>query len=217
MSTPSMYQEMRDTLQGLTGAPVHVAPVSYIDWAVSVSRYGWKNILLKLHRVVLDQSDSVNDPGLILVGHSAGGVMARLYLSPEPFAGLRFAGLERVRHLITLGSPHGNVRGAPMRRWVNRQYPGAFFSPGVGYTTVAGRALQGDRGGKAKSRIAHTLYYHLSGEGGEWGDGVVPLSSAHLDGARNLVLDGVSHAPVGGRRWYGTAEVVREWWAQTNI
>lgn len=43
------------------------------------------------------------------------------------------------------------------------------------------------------------------------GYGLVTLTSGCLDGARNLVLNNVAHAPTGGRRWYGTPVVVWEW------
>ena len=205
---------MRNTLQELTGKPARVVPVPASDWLGAVTARGWEKILLRLHRAILHQTESQPEKRVILVGHSAGGVMGRLYLSPTPFRGHSFAGLENVEHLITLGSPHKNVRGARMRRWVDRTYPGAHFSPQTRYSTVAGRVLKGDRRGELKCRIAHSLYRDLSGDGTEWGDGLVPLSSARLDGADNHVLDGVRHAPIGGGIWYGTPEVVREWWGR---
>jgi pimeloyl-ACP methyl ester carboxylesterase len=217
LGKPSVYEEMREALQIFSGAPVRTVSLSYADWVSAVSKRGWKMILQKLHRLILGAVGPEKEPGVILVGHSAGGVMGRLYLSPDPFEGHRFAGHEHVRHLITLGSPHKNVRGARIRRWVDRTYPGAYYSPSVTYTTVSGRALLGDPRGDVRNRIAFSVYRHLSGLGEQWGDGLVPLSSARLDGAKNLVLEDVGHAPVGGSRWYGTREVVKMWWSQLNL
>ena len=138
--------------------------------------------------------------------------MGRLYLSPEPFRGHAFRGLEKVAHLITLGSPHLSIRGAPMRRWVDRTYPGAFFAPQVSYTAVGGRVIRGSSAGSAKERVVRLLYRQLCGDGEQWGDGLVPLLSARLEGARNLVVEGAAHAPLGGRRWYGSPDLVRAWW-----
>lgn len=204
-------------LQTLTGAPVLVVPVSRIDWMVTLTEWGWIRILLKLQETVDRAYRMGNSHRITLVGHSSGGVMGRLYLSPEPFKGHRFRGLDQVRHLITLGSPHRNVRGARLRRWVDRTFPGAYFAPRVVYTTVAGRTIQGNRRGQARDRLAHWFYRQLCGEGSQWGDGVVPLASARLEGARNLVLDAVSHTPIGGKRWYGTPDVVRDWWERLPI
>ena len=174
---------------------------------------GWKRILLRVEATVRDaQRRSGGAHPVTLVGHSSGGVLGRLFLSPEPFEGVRFAGLDVVRHLITLGSPHLNVRGARLRRWVDRTYPGAYFAPDVRYTAVGGRAVRGTREGTPRERAAHFLYRRLSGTGDEWGDGLVPLSSSRLDGARSLVVDGVAHAPLGGARWYGSPDVIHEWW-----
>jgi pimeloyl-ACP methyl ester carboxylesterase len=204
---------MAKALEGLTGWPVRIVPVTRLDWVAAVSEVGWERILLKLHQTVVSTLADAGQPRVILIGHSSGGVVGRLYLSPEPFRGHRFNGVGRVRDLVTLGSPHGNVRGARMRRWVDRTLPGAFFAPTVSYTTVCGAVVKGDSGGGAKARLVHFLYRKLCGRGNVWGDGIVPVESARLDGATNLVLDGVSHAPMGGRRWYGSPEVVQEWWA----
>jgi hypothetical protein len=140
--------------------------------------------------------------------------MGRLYLSPEAFQGTRFRGLEKVSHLVTLGSPHGNLRGARIRRWVHRTYPGAHYAPADTYTAVAGCALEGRSTGTLGERVAFRLYRHLCGEGAVCGDGLVPIPSARLEGAANLVLDGVFHAPLGGRSWYGSPTVVRRWWRE---
>ncbi len=216
LSTPSLYREMGDTLRRLAGAPVLVVPVSRLEWAATVSGWGWERILLKLRETVDRAFRLGEDRRVTLVGHSAGGVIGRLYLSPEPFRGHRFRGLDQVRHLITLGSPHLNVRGARLRSWVDRTLPGAYFAPRVAYSTVAGRAVRGDRRGPVKARLAYLLYRQLCGEGSQWGDGVVPLASARLEGAANLTLDAVAHAPIGGKLWYGTPEMVREWWEQSR-
>jgi hypothetical protein len=44
------------------------------------------------------------------------------------------------------------------------------------------------------------------------GDGLVPVGSALLAGSRQLVLPGVAHGGAFGSRWYGSPEVVAQWW-----
>lgn len=40
-----------------------------------------------------------------------------------------------------------------------------------------------------------------------------PVDSALLEGSRPLVLEGVHHSCMReNRRWYGSADVVAEWW-----
>ena len=207
-----MYGGMRETLAELAGAPVLVVPASLADWVAATSKRGWERILLTLDGTVDEALALGGGSRVTLVGHSSGGVMGRLYLSPEPFRGHAFRGREKVAHLITLGSPHLTVRGASVRRWVDRTYPGAFFAPDVSYTAVGGRVIKGNAAGSAKERVARLLYRQLCGDGRQWGDGLVPLLSARLEGARNLVLEGAAHAPVGGRQWYGSPDLVRAWW-----
>jgi hypothetical protein len=43
------------------------------------------------------------------------------------------------------------------------------------------------------------------------GDGLVPVASALLPGARHLVLDEAVHGP-GSPRWYGGHEQLDAWW-----
>jgi hypothetical protein len=40
----------------------------------------------------------------------------------------------------------------------------------------------------------------VCGEAEVWGDGIVPLPSAHLDSATNVDLDGVYHSPLGASK-----------------
>jgi pimeloyl-ACP methyl ester carboxylesterase len=207
------YEALRSTLAADTGEPVQVVQTTTADWLSATTAAGWASILRKLHAVV-EAAASAAGARVTLVGHSAGGVLGRLYLSPEPFEGERFAGLELVDHLVTLGSPHHNVRGATLRRFVDSTYPGSFFSPAVRYTSVAGRAVEGRVDGGLGPRTAYYLYAYLRGNGACWGDGLVPVDAALLEGARRLVLDGVFHAPGWRRPWYGTPEVVTRWWSR---
>ncbi len=81
----------------------------------------------------------------------------------------------------------------------------------VRYVTVAGRAVAGSREGNPRQRRAGWFYDHLTGSRELWGDGLVPVESALLEGAEELVLDGVYHAPVFGTPWYGSREIVERW------
>jgi hypothetical protein len=77
--------------------------------------------------------------------------------------------------------------------------------------TVARRAVAGSREGNSKQRRAGWSYDHLTGSRELWGDVLVPVESALLEGARELVLDGVYHAPVFGRPPYGSPDALERW------
>lgn len=146
-----------------------------------------------------------------IVGHSAGGFASRIYLGDTPYNGSRYNGQRFVDRLITLGSPHNSNERFTRRvtSWVNNAYPGA-YCPGVRYVTVAGKALLGDRRGSLRQRLAHFQYRSQSGNGDEWGDGVVPVAIAHLDGALKLTLTGVQHVP-NRPHAYDAPEAVAVW------
>ncbi|GLC46697.1 hypothetical protein PLESTB_001353700 [Pleodorina starrii] len=141
----------------------------------------------------------------------------------------------RVRAMVTLGTPQrppppekkrdmtGGAQG-----WVDRSYPGAFFAAaGVAYVSVCGRTVRGHRevprtrkGPRVPEEYAYDSYTEVCGEGqGVAGDCVVPLGSAMLPGARQVVLDGVFHSmsKIGtfeeesGVVWYGSEDVLDCW------
>jgi hypothetical protein len=177
-----IYRDMREALMAQTGQSVRIVDTQSHDWLLSLD---------------------------------LPGVLARLYLSPKPFLDRTYRGLDYVDHLITLGSPHYNRgglnRGGRMSRWVERCCPGAAFSPQVQYTCVAGRLVCGSRSGSVRERWMYNVYLDLCGEGTACGDGLVPVNSALLSGARTIILDGVSHFKVFGEPWYGSEKVIPLW------
>ncbi len=93
--------------------------------------------------------------------------------------------------------------------------PGAFWAPQIGYVSVASRAIAGQPSGNGRERIGHLLYRSVIGRAavpGTEGDGLVPVSSTHLDGARTILLDSYIHGPSAGRPWYGSDGAVDVWW-----
>jgi hypothetical protein len=73
--------------------------------------------------------------------------------------------------------------------------------------------------GTGRERVAHRLYRQLLEDAGTdppgdvlEGDGVVPVGSALLEGARHVVLDNIAHGQGAGRPWYGTDDALDVWW-----
>jgi len=153
-----------------------------------------------------------------ILGHSAGGWISRIYLGEKPYTihgdVLEDAGLWEahpyVNTLITLGTPH-----VSQERWTRKNldfvkihYPGAFH-PQVRYVCAAGKAVFGKRG--FGTWLAYKSYELTVGKGETWGDGITPVEAAVLDGAENLVLEGVWHSPRSPGKWYGSPEVLPAW------
>lgn len=216
LSFPTVYSRMRCTLARLTDRPVTIVEVHGYHWLRSLRPAGWACILNRLDEAVRQAVSDSPSGKITLVGHSAGGLVARLYLSPAPFLGQAYGGLEHVDHLITLSSPHhyqrGTTHGGWLPGWLDERCPGACFAPQVAYTSVAGRLICGNRRGTPRERLAYGLYKELGGDGVVWGDGVVPVSSALLLGSRHLILEGVSHYAGFGGPWFGSAQVIPRWW-----
>jgi pimeloyl-ACP methyl ester carboxylesterase len=210
------YNGLSRALSALSGQKVWVVNTRVFDWLPSISRVGWFLVLNKLDITVRKAFTDSWASKATLVGHSQGGVLARLYLRPEPFLGKRFHGLDQIDHLITLGSPHlnqgGLQRGGHMSRWIERHVPGSAFSSRVRYTSVAGKYIRGNSTGSLYERFAYGIYKEICAEGEAWGDGIIPISSALLPDSQHIILNGVSHYSLLGEPWYGSEEVLPLWW-----
>jgi pimeloyl-ACP methyl ester carboxylesterase len=216
LSFTMLYWGMRDVLESISGQPVWPVETWSHDWLPSFTRLGWAHLLRKLEDTVQQAAAESPTGKVTLIGHSAGGVLARLYLSPNPFLGYAYRGIDYVNHLITLGSPHynqGSLKyGGQMSRWVEQRCPGACYAPQVKYTSVAGKLVRGDRQGSLQERWAYNVYAEIGGDGNAWGDGLIPLESALLHGSHQVVLDDIGHFSGFGRLWYGSQDMIPLWW-----
>mmetsp|Transcript_42427 Transcript_42427/g.100690 ORF Transcript_42427/g.100690 Transcript_42427/m.100690 type:complete len:329 (+) Transcript_42427:170-1156(+) len=230
------------------GLHVETASVARIDWMRNAAglryRAYWTGNLKPrptvdwyLNRVeaAMDSAKRAVDGGPVtLLGHSAGGWLGRLFLLEFGTAG--------VDRFVSLGSPHNPPpKGAPgvidqtrgILTWMEDSCPGAFHDD-VEYTSVAGKFLKGatftGSGGDGavtfNQRVVGAGYQQVCGSAEVWGDGVVPVPAALLEGSAQVVLDGVYHSPLGAvepkepappgaqpaaRPWYGSVGVIDQW------
>lgn len=228
LTSAPLYRLMARRLRERGATEVVIAPIWTPDWLLVpwhglgplVTRAG--RALLRAGRVSAASSRSRGAPVLV-VGHSAGGALARLLTSPVPFDGRRLAAADRIGAIVTLGTPHHVAADAQFGRWLSgiaarfadEHVPGAMFAPRVGYVTVASRGVPGRTDGDGRARTALRFYQGLLATpvGDEIdGDGLVPVESALLDGGESIVLDAVVHGPLGGGEWYGSGPVIDQWW-----
>ena len=230
LTMPAWYRPMAAELRDRGAADVVVAPIYTPDWVLCAVR-GLGPVTTRAGRSLLAAGAlSGRTPGpassgapILYVGHSAGGILGRLLTSPEPFEGRRFGAADRIGALVTLGTPHlvgnearwGGRVATSGARFANRVVPGAFFAPTTGYLAVASRRIVGDEGADdPRSRSMRRLYEDVHPAPDQpvvAGDGLVPVASALLPGARHLVLDDAVHGP-GTTRWYGREEQLDAWW-----
>ena len=226
--------------RGWSNENVHVLPVEKHDWFTNtifqgmiLRAYDFFNSQIKpnspayswyLNRVAseierIDQSvKSQHGPNakakVILVGHSAGGWLARAAIgygcngssTTTDNDGIKRIDIDNVLGIVTLGSPHipspiagknVDITGGALR-YTNERFPGAYHSDKMFYVTTAGNAIEGSSTSAStmKHRLAYHSYKQVSGEGKLVGDGIVPTGTAHLDGAdAQINLDNVYHAP----------------------
>ena len=210
------YLELEQALNQQT--PTVIVPLRKSNWIPTLGGRSVVPILRQIDSTVQEMLQKHNASAVNLVAHSAGGWIARIYLGEKPYnihgdvtdlEGV-WQAHRQVATLITLGTPH-----ISQERWTKRNldfvkdnYPGAFY-PQVNYVCVAGKAVYGRR--RLGSWLAYNSYKLTCGVGNCWGDGITPVSAAHLEGAENLTLEKVMHSPRSPGIWYGSPEVREAW------
>jgi hypothetical protein len=208
--TPEAYGPMAAAIGARSRQPVAVVPARKGDWLLTSWSLGWRR-LLDRSLALLEQLAAASPSGRVnLVGHSSGGVMLRLLLGDEPFAGRVYGARRRVATLLSLGSPHSARRGTALRRLVDQRYPGAFYGDQVRYVSVAGAIAPEQLRPRARGLAARS-YRAIADDPCSRGDGLVPLSSALLAGSQQRVLEGVGHGGWFAEQWYGSGEVLPRW------
>ncbi|MEB3181840.1 MAG: triacylglycerol lipase [Nostocaceae cyanobacterium] len=209
------YRQLEQSLQQL-GFPTLTVPLRRRDWLTLIGGRPVTPILQQLDRTVKQLLQQTDATQINLIGHSAGGWLSRIYMGEKPYLGrgelnpTLWGGHPLVANLITLGTPH--ISQERWTRWnldfVNHNYPGAFYK-NVRYVCVAGKTIFGER--RLGSWFAHSSYELTCGKGNTWGDGITPVAAAHLEGAENLVIEGVNHSPRSPGIWYGSPEPLKTW------
>lgn len=183
------------------GIKAIVVPIKFTTWLPTLGGKPVTPILHLIRQTIQAVCRDLKVPQVNVVGHSAGGWIARLGLGESPYSGTVWGLHPQVQTLVTLGTPH--LSQEPYTRtnmnFVNETYPGAFYKQ-VRYVCLAGRAVFG-----TSNWFSRQSYQLTCGRGDCWGDGITPIESAHLPGAENLTLEQVFHSPRGGRFWYGSA------------
>lgn len=207
---------------------VRVVPVRRRDWLAVFTR-GLFDLPFLLNRASLDSPafawytrevadavDKIEDGDVVLVGHSAGGWLARLYAAsyPDQYAA-------RVAGVVTLGAPlEPPPEGVDCATRGVLAAAAALPTPPGFLVCVGSDAVTGDPDAAGTPEaIASDAYRRTIGDPAAVGDGVVPLaSSASGDADVALTLGCLHSVNVAGTTdptddWYGAERNVDAWLA----
>lgn len=153
----------------------------------------------------------VADSTIHVVGHSAGGWLARVYLAERAPENMR------VDKLVTLGTPNtppqqgrlDQTRG--LLAYVERECK---MLTKIGeMICVAGTGVVGKPIGKGSigEYVAFLSYAAVCGRGDVDGDGVTPLEAACAAGGKLVVCEQCNHSMLTSRQWYGSGKAFGKW------
>jgi triacylglycerol esterase/lipase EstA (alpha/beta hydrolase family) len=111
--TTRQYQGLAADLSS-KGFDAAVVPVSLSDWWYILRGGSFEWYLSRLDALLSEMH--AKHGRVALVGHSAGGWVARLLLGSEPYQGVRYGRSSRVHTLLTLGTPHQSIEAYPFGR-----------------------------------------------------------------------------------------------------
>lgn len=218
LTVPANYWPLRRRLMSRGAGRVDIAAVWPVDWALG-SVLGMGVVMRRTRRAIVRAYLAAERQPLIVVGHSGGGIAARMAMSRAPFHGQRGGVAHAVGCLVTLGAPHGLATlanryrhaGHEAAEFLDRESPGAFFAPRTSYLTVGADYPLAPFPGPLGA-AANRVFSVIVGDGAtSGGDGIVPLSVVHLDGAEQLTLSDARHGHIGAN-WYGSDAIVDRWW-----
>lgn len=218
MTAPPNYWPMRRRLLRRGAARVDIAPLWPPDWILA-GLLGFGLLMRRTGRAIARTYIAADRQPIIVIGHSGGGIAARLAMAGVPFHGRKAAVAEAVGCLVTLGTPH-MLAEVPNRYYhaghdavafLERETPGAHFAPRTSYLTVGSSYRDAPFRG-AVGWLADEIFAMVVGRDEQRsGDGIVPATAVHLNGAEQLTYKDVRHGHIG-TPWYGDEQVIERWW-----
>lgn len=217
-TVPLNYWPLRRRLLARGAARVDIANLWTPDWVIA-AMLGFGPILRRTGRAIARTYRAGGGRPIIVVGHSAGGIAARLAMADKPFNGRLADVADAVGCLVTLGTPHGLARlpnryqhaGHAAAAFLDRVTPGAYFAPRTSYLSVGARTPGAEFPGLGGVAANEFFSIAVGDETQALGDGIVPFSAVHLEGAEQLTLNDVRHGMIGAP-WYGDDAILDRWW-----
>ena len=243
LGTRHDYADFKASVESELGLKLFITPLERLDWPLGLIGTFFSKEFLdgkllpaktlafyfnKVDEAVADALAANPDAEIAIISHSIGGWVARSWLSEWASPEVK----RRCKVLVSLGSPHNpppsdspaakvdQTRG--LLTYINEKHPGA-FEASVQYISVIGRSVSGELNpASGEQLLAFGSYSALCGDGQSVGDGIIPVSTASLQGAINIVIDDAKHSnfiPTPFKEaiflpdavWYGTKSVVQKW------
>lgn len=134
-----------------------------------------------IHRAIETLCRETDADKVVIVAHSMGGLASRAYL--------RDYGSRRVAKLITLGTPHHGTSLAHFGMGLNTHQMRWTATEQEGLASDWLRALKAGENAETYHLIVSIYSHH---------DNIIsPQTSSHLEGARNIELNGIGHVELG--------------------
>jgi hypothetical protein len=209
------YRKMAAHLEQMSNLSVRVVPIKMSEWTGVARLSGWRNLLQKLENTILETQSATDSEKIIVIAHSLGGIVTRLYLTGPSAIGFQAEHSSAIEYVVTLGTPHKRGIVKTLTVWKGLSECLAQKEVPVPLLSVAGSVDYSGRGSVLKS-VVRLRYQLHGGNPGELGDGIIPIGSAVFDPDQMLIVENARHDFRIGHPWYGDLEIIERWWGEVE-
>ena len=211
----NLYAGMKKALAAyVPEEKIAVVPVNILDWIgfPPSPEQSTNRVMAALDRTVASVQQRYPDEKITIVAHSGGGTVALVYLLERPFQGDVYKRSSSVGKLITLGTPFQTTEYYARIKtdFISKHLSPGFFDRCKIVSVVSDRYTGSLEKGIVE-RMCYMFYKNVSEQGNIAGDGIVPVKSCFLKGAKNVTISGIEHLPTPHTTWYGTKEGIEQW------
>ncbi len=211
----SLYEEMKECLsKKISAEKIFILPINVFDWVgfPPDPERSTNRVMKVLDNTLKDVQKRYPEEPINIVAHSGGGTIAMIYLLGIPYLGDAYNNSAKINKLLTLGTPYHSLEtyGKLKSDFIFKHLDKTFFEkfPVISFTS---NSWEGKLGDSLSNIASYYFYQSVSGKGELFGDGIVTVESCTLDGAENVILEGVEHLPTPMTPWYGAKIGVDQW------
>jgi pimeloyl-ACP methyl ester carboxylesterase len=211
----NLYTGMKKSLTAyVPEEKIAIVPVNILDWIgfPPSPEQSTNRVMAALDRTIASVQKRYPDEKITIVAHSGGGTVALVYLLERPFQGDVYNRSTSVGKLIALGTPFQTTEYYARIKtdFINKHLSQSFFDRCKVISVVSDRYTGSLEKGMVE-RMCYMFYKNVSEQGNIAGDGIVPVKSCFLKGAKNVTISGIEHLPTPHTTWYGTKEGIEQW------
>lgn len=166
--------------EGRLKAVTRITYMGYADWFQIIRGDDFSTYLNRAYDTVVELFEECDHEKVRIIGHSAGGWVARLLLGDVPYQGRIYNAKGMVSTLVTLGTPHHSLE----------QYPFGRIEENIDVSHISNQVMDNDLLKKIKtSSLQYCNYLYPRGDAFEPDTKIICVAGDGILGVRGSITD----------------------------